>query len=86
MLSALRGPFLDSRQTFSFASSAAVPACLDGTREGLYGGLLEGSCDRGRRRGMRKRLNVGTYAPASEYETLIRRRRGKNSDCPYGNR
>ena len=33
-LSALCGPFLVSRRTFSFASSATVPACLDGTRGG----------------------------------------------------
>ena len=43
--------------------------------EGLHGRLLDGSCGRRRRRGMRDRLNVGTYAPGSEYETLIRRRR-----------
>ena len=36
-LSALRGPFLDSRRTltFSFASSATVPAWLDLTLEGV---------------------------------------------------
>ena len=76
MPSALRGLFLDSRRTFSSASSATVPACLDGTGEGLRGGLPEGSCGRRRRRVMRNRLNVGTYAPASEYEMLIRRRYG----------
>ena len=48
--------------TFSFASSATVPACLDFTREGLPGGLLEGSCGRRNRRSMPDRLNVGMNA------------------------
>ena len=34
----------------------------------------------------RSRQNVGTYAPASEYEALIRRRCGKTSFCTYDNR
>ena len=33
VLSALRVIFIDARWTFSFASSANVPACLDGSRQ-----------------------------------------------------
>ena len=44
--------------------------------EGLPGGLLEGLCGRRERRSMRNRPNAGTFMPASEYETLIRRRCG----------
>ena len=51
------------------------PPASTATRVGLHGGLLDGSCGRHRRRGMRNRLNVGTHAPGSEYETLIQGRR-----------
>ena len=34
VVSALRSLFIDARWTFSFDSSATVPACLDDTREG----------------------------------------------------
>ena len=74
--SALRGPFLDARRTFSFASSATVPviACLDLTRAGpaLCCGL-EDSCGRRKRRKIPSWLNIGMFMPASGYETLIRK-------------
>ena len=66
-LSALRGPVVDSKRTFSFASCATVLPCL-----GMRGGLLEGSCGQHRRRVMRNHLNVDY-----DYETLSRRRCGK---------
>ena len=49
------------------------PPASTACEEGLHGGLLEGSnaSGRRRRRGMRNWLNVGTYAPSFEYETLI---------------
>ena len=70
VLSALRSPFLDSRRAFSFASSPPFPPASTAPGEVLHAGLLEGSCGLRRRRDMRNRLNAGTYAPASEYETL----------------
>ena len=54
------------------------PPATTSPGEGLPGTLLEGSCGRGKRRSMRNRLNVGMFMPASEHETLIPRRRGKN--------
>ena len=81
-LSALRSRLLDVRWTFSFSSFTTVPACLDLTHgEGLPGGLLEASCGRCSCRSMQNQLNVDTFMPASEYETLIRRRCGKKIDC-----
>ena len=44
------------------------PSASTAPGEGLHGGLLEGSCGWRRCRVTRNRLNVGTYAPASEYE------------------
>ena len=84
-LSALRGPFLDSRWTFSFASSATVPACLDGTRIGpprrpARGLVLPASSQMY----MRNRLNVGTYGLAFEYLVMKRSSEDgmeKNFDC-----
>ena len=38
------------------------PPASTAREEGLHGGLLEGSCGRRRRRGIRNRLKVGTYA------------------------
>ena len=46
LLSVLRSLFLDARRTFSFGSSATVPAASISSEEGLPGGLLEGSCGR----------------------------------------
>ena len=42
--------------------------------DGLHGGLLEALCGRRKRRSIRNRFGVGTYAPASKCETLIGRR------------
>ena len=66
-----------------------LPPCqpaLTATQKGRQGGLLEGSCGRRRCRVMRNRLNVSKYAPASEHETLIRRRCRKQIDCTYDDR
>ena len=57
--------FLDARRTFSFASSAIYRTRLPPPHPGracLCGGLLEGWCDRRKRRSMTNRLNVGMYA------------------------
>ena len=55
------------------------PPATDGARgEPARRGLLAGSCGRNRRRVMRNRLNVGTYVPASEYETVVQNRCKKN--------
>ena len=38
----IRGPFLDARRTFSFASPATLSACLDLTRRGPARWLARG--------------------------------------------
>ena len=51
-ISVLRDPFLDARQTFSFASSAIYRACLPRPHPGRacpVACLLEGSCGRRKR-------------------------------------
>ena len=58
-----------------FRYRAVLPRPHPGTP--LPGGLLEGSYDRGKHRSKRNQLNIGAFMPASEYETLIRRRCGK---------
>ena len=65
MLSAFRVLFVDSMRSFSFAFSATMPPASTAPREGLHGGLLEVSCGRRRRIGMRNRPNVGTDTPAA---------------------
>ena len=52
---------------FRLRVAPPCPPALTAPREGLHGGLLGGACSRRRRRVMRNRLNVGAYAPASEY-------------------
>ena len=71
-LSYLRGPFLTRGEPFRLLLPPPRPPASTAPGEGLHGGLLDGSCGRRRRRGMRNRLNVGSYAPGFEYETLIR--------------
>ena len=56
------------------------PPASSAPGEGLHGGLFEGSSGRRRLRSMRIRLDIGTYAPASWYETLMRRWRRKTSN------
>ena len=62
------------------------PPASTSPEEVLPGGLLEGSCGRRERRSMLNLLNVGTFMPAWEYETLIRMWCGKKNDCTYDNR
>ena len=62
---------------FRLLLALRCPPAPTSPREGLPGGLLEGSCSRRKRRSTRNRLNVGAFTPAPEYQTLIRRRRGK---------
>ena len=84
-LSALRGPFLDSKRIVSFASSVTVPTYLDGTRIGpprrpARGLVLPASSQMY----MRNRLNVGTYGLAFEYLVMKRSSEDgmeKNFDC-----
>ena len=49
-----RGPFLPSRQTFSFPFLQSCLLASTARGEGLHGGLLEGLCGRRRRKGIAK--------------------------------
>ena len=62
VLSALRGLFLDARRTFSFASSATGPACLDLTRVGLARWPARGLVRLVPAQIYANRLNIGMYA------------------------
>ena len=70
VLSALRGLFINARWTFSFASSATMTTYFDGTREGLHGGLIEGSHGQGDgtrlRLASRRRLRDYHELPAAQ--------------------
>ena len=68
--------FSTRRGPFRLLLPLPCPPDSTSPREGLPGGLLEGSCGWRRRRRMPNLLNVCTFMPASAYETLIRRRRG----------
>ena len=63
--------FSTRRGPFRLLRLPPCPPASTAPGEGLHGGLLEDSCGRRLRRVMPIRLNVGTYAPASGYETLI---------------
>ena len=67
--------------TFRLLLPPPCPPALTAPREGLLGGLLDGSCGRRRHRVMRNRLNVGTYVPASEHERSSEDGVEKNFDC-----
>ena len=90
VLSALRGPFIGERRAFSFASFTTVPACCDGIRGGLHGGLLEDLCGRRRpRRGIPNRQNVSEPANylfpnmISSYPKAVRQRNAASSTFSF---
>ena len=96
-LSALRGPFLDARRTFSFAASATVPDCLldstaakstvsaerrDGPRRALT------VCDTRNAKGIREPERIGCLTPVeldkSRRSCKRFRKRGDHDErCPF---
>ena len=64
-------------QPFRLLLPLPYPLASTSRGEGLPSGLLEDSCGQRKPKSKRNRLNGGTFMPASEYETLIRRRCGE---------
>ena len=70
-------PFSTRGDPFRLLFPLPCPPASTSPGEGLPGGLLEGSCGRRKHKNMRNRPKVGTFMSASEYQTLIIRRRRK---------
>ena len=71
-LSARLGPFSTRGGPFRLLLPPTCPPASTAPGGGLHGDLLEGLCGRRRRRCMPNRLNVGTFMPASDHQTLVR--------------